>query len=127
MWTLPGGTKHTTSYKVYLREWRNIIKPLEKMTGFQVTAYDPGLSLCKMNPQPNGKMAYEYSFQMPVEFARAILAGLKTATSFWCLVYPVILSGILSGLLSGCATCQFKPKLVNPTPDNPAQVQLWTW
>jgi hypothetical protein len=128
MYRLPGSTDTTTSERVYLREWHKVIKPLERLTGFQVTAYDPGLNLCQLRKLPDGKTtAYDYSLQIPVEFARAILEGVKKATSFWCLAYPVILSGILSGLLSGCATCQFKPKLVEPTPDRPAQVQLWTW
>jgi len=83
MYRLPGGCKTTTSEAVYRREWRKVIKPLEKLTGWKVTAYDPGLSLSKMRLLPSGKTAYDYSIQIPPEFARAILDGVKQATSFW--------------------------------------------
>jgi len=116
-YNLPGGEKTTTSLKVYLREWNKIIRPLERLTGFKVTGCNPGLNLCKMNPLPNGKTAYDYSFQMPVAFAKAILEGAKR----------VALVVALAVFLTGCATCQFKPKLVEPAPNRPAQVQLWTW
>jgi hypothetical protein len=114
---LPGSTDTTTSAKAYFRAWDKIIKPLERLTGFQVTGYDPGLNLCKMRPVADGKTAYDYSMQIPVEFARAILEGAKR----------LALVVIVAGLLSGCATCKFEPKLITPTPDHPAQIQVWTW
>ena len=117
MYRLPGSTDTTTSETVYRREWRKVIKPLERLTGWTATGYDPGLSLSKMRKLPDGKTAYDYSIQIPVEFARVILEGAKR----------LALVVIMAGFLSGCATCQFEPKLVEPTPDHPAQVQLWTW
>jgi hypothetical protein len=74
---LPGGTKTTTSYKSYTRAWGKIIRPLEKLTGFKVTALDPGINLCKMRLLPNGKTAYDCSVCIPVFFAQAILDGVK--------------------------------------------------
>jgi hypothetical protein len=158
MYRLPGGCKTTTSEAVYRREWRKVIKPLEKLTGWTVTAYDPGLSLSKMRLLPNGKTAYDYSIQIPVEFAREIVKCHQMAVLAFemlsvlnklarksrsarldaCLWYThfkkkinflsklAVMVAVSSGL-SGCATCEFKPKLVEPTPDRPAQVQLWTW
>jgi hypothetical protein len=74
---LPGSNKITTSVKVYIREWEKITHPLERLTGWRVTGFDPGLNLSKLRLLPNGKTAYDYSLQIPVEFAQAILKGLK--------------------------------------------------
>ena len=80
MYRLPSSTDTTTSEKVYLREWHKVIKPLERLTGFQVTAYDPGLNLCQLRKLPDGRTAYDCTLQIPVEFARAILEDAKQLT-----------------------------------------------
>ena len=75
-WRLPSG-RWTRSFSVYRREWRKIIKSLERATGFTVTSYDPMISLSKLVKLPNGKTDYQSSVQITVAFAQAILDALK--------------------------------------------------
>ena len=40
---LPGGQKMTKSDAVYIRAWRKLYRPLEKITGWAASAFDPGV------------------------------------------------------------------------------------
>jgi hypothetical protein len=64
----PNG-KLTKSVKFYLKEWRQIIRPLEKLTGMKVIGFDPGFLLARIE---NGKTV-QGTVDIPMWFAKILV------------------------------------------------------
>jgi hypothetical protein len=65
----PNG-KLTESVPFYLKEWRQIIRPLEKLTGMKVIGFDPGFLLARVE---NGKVV-QGTVDIPMWFAKILVS-----------------------------------------------------
>jgi hypothetical protein len=67
--TRPNG-KVTESVDFYLKEWRQIIRPLEKLTGMKVIGFDPGFLLVQIK---NRKTVQGATVNIPMWFAKILV------------------------------------------------------
>ena len=68
----PHGDYNATKedFNAYMKDWDELNDALEKITGLQVTGYDPGITLTKIE---NGKWIEGTTFQIPCWFAKILV------------------------------------------------------
>lgn len=66
----PHGEYNSTKkdYNAYMKDWNEFNTALEKITGLQVTGYDPGVNLTKIDERNNWS-----TIQFPMWFAKLLV------------------------------------------------------